>query len=749
MRIIRKRKWVAIIFFSLLLFAGTIKSYMMEPIYKVTAKILIEREAPKITDIEEVLMIDMKWVDYHKTQYEILHSRSLAREVIKKLRLWESPEFTREVTPNVIERIRGEIDDIKSRYVSQVKSVVKKTLGREEKIQEGEPIKGDEELSKENDFINSSSMSQLIDAYLGRLTVSPLEDTRLVDINFEGRYPKLITQIINTHARVYIEQNLQRKYEASQIAIDWLSKGLEELKEKSEQAESALQKFKEKEDIVALDSIMFSKEAEANDIVLQKINQLNSSLTTAKMERIQVGVVYEQLKRIMDNPEAIETFPDIIKDPLIQSYKREYADLVRQYLEFSEKYGEKHPKMVSLKSEMEEKKERIKMEAGRLAKSIETQYVTAKNKEEGLERALNEYNQEAMRLNRKAIEYGILKREVDTNRELYDLMQKRLKETSITSGISASNITIVDYGEVPLTPVRPNRRMYILLSAIVGLTIGIGLAFLFEYLDNTIKSPYDIDMYLRRQPFLGPIGSFSTLESELVTFLKPESNFSESFRNIRTNLLLNYTETLPKSFLITSPDRGEGKTLVSANLAVALTQNNKNVLLIDANMRMPRLYSVFGVGNSPGLSDLLKGEVILETIIHPTEVDGVSIIPAGKIPLDPLELLGSDRMFMLIEKLKEKFDFIIIDAPGISVGPDAAVISRLADGVLMLTQFAKTSRTLAQQAIDQLSNIQAKLSGIVINNIDYKRGRYHFPYYSWLLKDDARIDMYMVERITS
>jgi capsular exopolysaccharide synthesis family protein len=747
LRIIQKRKWLAITFFVLLVMAGTIKSYMMEPVYQVTAKILIEREVPKITNIEEVLMIDMKWVDYHKTQYEILKSRTLAREVIKRLKLWESPEF--EVTPSAIERIRGEIDDIKSRFMSQIKSFVKKVLGRKEKVQEGEPRKGNEEVPIGNDFITAAGMSQLIDAYLSRFSVSPLEDTRLVDISFEGHYPKLINQIINTHAKAYIEQNLQRKYEASQIAINWLGKGLKELREKGEQTENALQKFKEKEDIVALDNIMFSKNAEQDNIIIQKISQLNNNLTEAKMKRIELGAVYEQLKKVMNNPEEIESFPEIIQDPLIQSYKKEYSTLVANYLELSEKYGEKHPKMVSLKSEMEEKKARIKTEAGKLVKSMETQYLTAKDKEQRLEMALNEYKQEAMHLNRKSIEYGILKRDVDTNRELYDLIQKRLKETNITSGIAASNITVVDFGEVPLVPVRPNRQIYILLSAIVGLTIGIGLTFLFEYLDNTIKSPYDVDKYLRHMPFLGPIGSFSTLESELITVLNPESNFSESFRNIRTNLLLNCPDNPPRTFLITSPDRGEGKTLVSANLAVTMTQSGKHVLLIDANMRMPRLHSVFGVGNSPGLTDLIKGETLIETTIQPTEVEGLSIITAGKIPLDPLELLSSERTVTIVEKMKERFDFIIIDAPGVSVGPDSSVISRVADGVIILAQFGKTPRTLAQQTIDQLSNVQAKILGVVINNIDYKRGQYHFPYYKWLLKDDSRIDTYMVERITS
>ena len=749
LRVIQKRKWLAITFFSLLLIAGSIKSYTRVPVYRATTKILMERENPKITDIQDVLLSGTQYLDYYKTQYEILQSRSLALEVITKLKLWESPEFTPEATPTVVERIRGEINDSKNRLVSSVKGLVKKAIGVKEKVQEEKLPKGmNTEPNKDNVLKTQPIPSYLINAYLGKLVVTPVEETRLVDIGFEGRYPKLITQIINTHAKTYIEQNLKRKFDANQLAVNWLGRGLEELKEKEVKAEKALQQFKEKEDIISLDSIMFSEKSQGDNIIVQKISQLNNNLTTAKLKRIELGAVYEQLKQIMSNPEEVEAFPDIMQDPLIRSYKQEYANLTRQYLELSERYGEKHPKIISLKLEMEEKKSNITAEAEKLAKSMETQYRTAKDNEEKVERTLNEYRQEALFLNRKALEYDILKREVDTNRDLYEYFLKRLKETNITSGNTASNISIVDPAEVPSFPLRTNRQKFILLSVIVGLTVGIGLTFLFEYLDNTVKSPYDVEMYLRRLPFLGPIGSFSTLESELITFIKPESNFSESFRNLRTNLLLNASNNGYKTFLITSPDRGEGKTLVSANLAITMTQNRKKVLLIDANMRMPRLYSLFGVENSLGLSDFLNGEATLETITKPTDVDGVFIITAGKIPLDPLELLSSESMASLVEKMRERFDSIVIDAPGISVGPDATVISRLVDGVIMVTQFAKTPRTLAQQAIDQFTNIQAKLLGVVINNIDYKRGRYHFPYYGLLLKDDSRIDMYMVERVT-
>ena len=751
LRIIQKRKWLVIIFFSLLVVTGIVRAARMEPVYRVTAKLLIEREVPKVVEIQAVIAMEALWEDYYRTQYEVIKSRSLIREVIIEKKLWENPEFkgggrTPSVIESVIGKIRHEITEVIQYLKTFFISLLKKIIIQSEttvKPKDNEPPR------KENTTgggIDPVRMSQLINSYTARLSVNPVPDTRLVNISFEGSYPELITDIINTHAKAYINQALKIKYEANKVAGEWLYKALEELKEKGKESDIALQKFKEKEDIVTLDSMMFSKSADQDSIIVQKISQLNTNLTTAKMGRLEAGAVYEQLKKVLNSPEQIETMPEIIQDTTIRTLKNDYISLIRQYSELSEKYGEKHPKIVSLKAEIDEQKNRIKIEIANLAKSIENQYIAAKEKEENLENALNEYKQEAQQLNRKAVEYGILNSAVEGNRALYEMIQKRLGQTTLTRGLDTSNISILDPAEVPLNPVRPNKKMYISLSAILGLMVGIGLALLFEYLDNTIKSPYDVDMYLRRLPLLGPIGSFSTLESELITVVNPESNFSEAFRNIRTNLLLKRSDNLHKTFLITSPERGEGKTLVSANLSIAMTQKNQKVLLIDANLRVPRLYSLFGVENFPGLSDLLKGEKTLDKVIKPTDIEGITLITAGKIPLDPSELLGSEAMMKLMEEVRNRFDFVVIDAPGILVAPDSAVISRLVDGVIILTLFGKTPRTFAQQAIDQLLNIHAKLSGIVINNVDYKKGRYHFPYYGWLLKDDSRIDIYSVER---
>ncbi|MCX5885185.1 MAG: polysaccharide biosynthesis tyrosine autokinase [Proteobacteria bacterium] len=748
LRIIQKRKWLAIVFFSLLTIAGTVRTIMMEPVYRATIKILIERENPKVADIEEVYLSETRAYDYFATQYQIMQSRSVIREVINTLKLWDNPEFKGVLnTPNIIQRTRGKIYGFINNIKEVLKTVAKKVLGREEEVRF--PVQtGGKNDSEQGSGIDPFAMTGLIDAYWGKFFVEPIEETRLVNISFEGQNPMLITEIVNTHAKVYMEHNLKMRYEANKIAGEWLKKGLDELRIQGEKAQLVLQKFKEKEDIVMLDSAL-SKYWEGENIIFQKLAQLNNELTQAKMKRIQLETVYDQLKKIIDKPEEINAFPEIIQDSTIRSLKNDYTALMRDYSELSEKYGPKHPKIVSLKSEIEEQKKRLRMETEQLGKTIETQYVTAKANEEKLEKTLNGYKQEVMDVNKKAAVYGILKKDVEYNRDLYEMFQKRLGETSIVSDIEASNIFILDSAEVPSMPVRPNRTGQVLFSAFLGLLGGIGLTFIFEYFDNTIKGQYDIDMYLRRLPFLGPIGSFSTLEGELITLIKPESNFSESFRNVRTNLFLNAPDKGYKTYLITSPGRGEGKTLVSANLAIAMTQNSKKVLLIDTNMRMPRLYSLLGVENSPGLSDFLKGKVNLDTILKPTGVESVTIITAGTIPLDPLELLSSESMHRMMEEVKKRFDFIIIDSPGMLVGPDATVTSRLSDGVVFLTQFAKTPRTLAKQAIDQLSNLQAKLLGVVINNIDYKRGQYHFPYYKWLLKADSRIDMYMVERITS
>ena len=695
--VILKRKWTVITCFVILVTTVTIGTFKMEPVYKATCQVLIERENPNVVNIQEVMAIDASSTDYYQTQYEILKSKELAERVIEHLNLADNKEFRPEP---------------KTGFISIITKIKESTWN----IFFGEEKEGP--LDEKN---------KLIKAYLTRLKIEPIRNSRLVNINFEAHDPELAAKIANTHAKLYIKQNLERKFSMSQEAIGWLSNRIKEVKSKLEESEKALHDYREKNDLVSIDF------QESHNIIVQKLNELNAALMQAKTLRIEKENLYYELKRLSKNPEMIESMPAVVKNPLIQQLKADYIKAKAEYSELSEKYGPEHPKMISLKSQIKEIKSKIAKEVKNIARSIETEYRVARRQEESLMRALEKQKKEALALNKKEIQYNVLKRDVESNRALYESLLKRLKEATVTENLNVSNITIVDPARIPDSPCKPKKKLNILLAIICGLTIGIGLAFFFEYLDNTVKGPEEVERYLKT-PFLGFIGRLAVDKgnpdsTELVTLKEPKSEISEMFRNIRTNILFSVLDRPRKVILITSAIRQEGKTFLIANLGISLAQMGKKVVLIDSDLRRPRLHRIFSLKKFPGLTDIVIEKIRPESATQDIELENLKVITCGTMPPNPAELLSSENMKKLINDLREEFDFILLDSPPVMSVTDAVVLAALVDGVVMVIRGAETPIPPIQRAIQQLSDVNVRILGTALNGIDFKKGGYYYQYY--------------------
>ena len=467
-RIVWKRKGIVVLTFFLLVILVAFRSYHMTPVYRATAQLLIEPENPKVVNIEEVVELNARDTDYYYTQYQLLESRSLARRVIEELRLEKNGEFKR----SEVKRSSAQLT-LKLPWLGLSRS-------NGQKIQKSD----------------ADPLSYFIDLYLSRIEIEPVRATRMVEVSFSGYSPKEVTRIANTHARLYIEMSLERKFAASQDALNWLNKRLSGLKTRVEESEETLHQYKKENDIVSLE--------EKQNIVVQKLAELNTALTKAKTEGIRIETLYQQMKNLSARPANLASLPPAIQNGLIQSLKGELIKLEGEHSELAQKYGPEHPHIIRLKSRMEEIEVKITQELKNIAHSIETEYSMAKAEEETLSQALEEQKQEALELNQKAIRYGVLQREAETNQNMYELFLKRAKETDLTSGLEASNIRLVDPAEVPRYPIKPSKVTDILLSMVIGLVMGIGLAFFFEYMDNTIRTPEDVERHLGL-PLLGTI----------------------------------------------------------------------------------------------------------------------------------------------------------------------------------------------------------------------------------------------------
>lgn len=372
---------------------------------------------------------------------------------------------------------------------------------------------------------------------------------------------------------------------------------------------------------------------------------------------------------------------------------------------------------------------------------IKNDYESSLRKESLLRQTFEQQKVKAQEMKEKTIQYNILKREADTNKELYKGLLQRMKEAGVSAGIMASNIQVVDQAELPTKPYKPNKQLNLLLAAVVGIFLGIGLAFFFEYLDNTVKTPEDVEQLIRL-PSFGMVPEISyerrrRLESgtsypvELITFGHPKSMLSEAYRNIRTSILLSFSEKPPKKIAISSPNPMEGKTTTVINTAIALSQTGARVLIIDTDLRKPRIHKIFDEENGVGLSNFLSGHEGLESIIKKTDIPNLYYIPSGPIPPNPSELIGSDLFKSMMESLGERFDHLVLDSPPVLGFADSIILSTAVDGVILVVLGGKTPRETLLRAKEILYQVNAKILGVVINRVDIQRSDYGYYYYRY------------------
>jgi len=701
-KVIRKRRWTILAFFLIVVIIVAVGTFTMRPIYRGTTAIQINKENPQIVDFKEIFAVNTMDMDYYQTQYKILESRSLARRVIQSLKLSDHPEF--------LPKPETPFQKWKSNLLSSISSlfVSKKS-------------------SSERDSSESKKETTLINQFLKRLKIEPIRNSRLVKIHFDSNYPELSTQVSNILATGYIQQNLETRFIATQQAKEWLTGQLEDLKAKVERADESLQAFGSKHDIISLE--------EKENVTMQRLTDLNEALTKAESERMAKEALHKQTW-----DRNSDFLPSILENKLIMDLKQVYIQLEAQYMKLSETFKPEYPEMVRLKNQMQTIQKRIDSEITKIIKAIKNDYESSLRKEALLRRAFEQQKARALAMKVKAIQYNILKREADTNKELYKGLLQRMKEAGVSAGIMASNIQVVDQAELPTNPFKPNKQLNLLLAAVVGLFLGVGLAFFFEYLDNTVKTPEDVEQLIRL-PSFGMIPEMfyerrkrmegSSSPVELITFSHPKSMLSEAYRNIRTSILLSFSERAPKKIVITSPNPVEGKTTTVINTAIALSQTGAQVLIIDTDMRKPRIHKIFDEANGVGLSNFLSGHAELESVIKKTEIPNLSYIPSGPIPPNPSELIGSNLFKSMIQSLEERFDHIILDSPPVLGFADSVILSTSVDGVILVVLGGKTPRETLQRAKEVLHQVNAKILGVIINRIDIRRSDYGYYYYRY------------------
>jgi capsular exopolysaccharide synthesis family protein len=696
LRVLYKRRWPALTVF-LIVFLGTcIFTFTATPIYNARVQLLIEKENTNVVTFKEAVEQNQLTDDYYQTQYRILQSRALARRTLDSLNLWHFPQFESPETGKA----------------RSLRATIAGWFSRDSSTREVEPP-GPEE---------TKAQSRTIDVFLRDLTVTPVRNSRLVDVTYDSPVPELAARVANGLARAYIEQNMEFKYLSSKEASDWLSARLGEQRKQVESSEQALQKYREgSKDALSLE--------DRQNIVVQRLADLNQAVTRAKLDRIEKESTYNQIREVQNNTAALDSFPPILANGFIQQQKSELAELQRQQAQLGEKLGPNHPDMVKVNTAIRTAEAKIQAEVAKVVQAMENDYQRSLLNERSLTQALEQQKRDALDLNRKGSEYGALSRDANSNRQIFDSLMQRTKETAISGELRTSNIRIVDAAETPRRPSSPNTRNNLLLGLVTGMILSVGLAFFFEYLDNRIKNPEELKRHLGL-PFLGMIPALFDLEasSPLINSAVPP-NFSECFRTLRTNVLFSTADEGLRSLVVTSTGPGEGKTLVSTNLAVGLAQAGMRVLLIDADMRKPRVHMVFDKPRQPGLSNVLVASAKFSETVHATPIPGLWMVPAGAYPPNPSELLSSKRFSDLVASLGAHFDWVIIDTPPIMAVADSSIVAHLTTGVVFVVGAEMTSRYAAARAVEQLTRSRAKFLGAVLNRVDLQHNAYYYAEY--------------------
>jgi len=690
--ILRKHQWLILSFMLAVASITAIGTFRMQPVYVAITRIEIDRENSNILPFQNTddYMLDLE--NYIETQSKILTSETLALQTIRSGVLSGQPDFSSDLSSDAL--ATGSLANLKP-----------------------PPELG---------------------AFLGSLSVKRVPNSRLMDVSFESTSPLLAAQVVNAHIKNFIDQNFQSHYEATTRASTWLTDQLSELRIRVEKAEDARITYERQNQIWALDG-------DKQNVTTQRLGDLNKELTDAQSERMRKQSLFEYAKA-----GDVDSVPQIRDNAAVQDLSHRRAEIYTSYTDALNQYGPNFPRVLRLQAQLKELDAAAAKEKKAVIARLESEYREARQREELLTQALNQQKAEVNQMSERMVQYSILKREAEANKALYDGLLTKLKEAGISAGLRSSNIRVVDPAMVPTSPARPAKTRNIVLSFVIGLVGGIGLALLREYMDNTIKSPDDIET-LARLPSLAVVPAFvesngnrsrvSLLKGhssnghekriELVAQHLPKSQMSEAFRALRTALLLSQADHPPQVILVTSALPREGKTTAAANLAVTLAQLGDRTLLIDADLRKPgvgRLLNL-GSGKYAGLSSYLAGVSSLDlvTIQHPA-IPNLSAIPTGPLPPNPADLLSSHKLNEAIAELRTKFKFIVIDSPPIMAATDAVILSVKADGVLLVVRSGETPKEAFTRTRDLLLSVKCHLLGVVLNAVDSSAPDYYYSY---------------------
>jgi len=687
--ILLRRRWTILSVVAILTTLGAIASFKMKPIYRSTASVEVDSETPQIQTLNDSYQQMPMDQDFLRTQIQVLKTDNLAWRTIEQLRLGENPSFA---PPEKT----GQND---SNYTERRKM-------------------------------------RLIRTFRTNLAVELVPGSRVVQVSFESQDPALAARVSNTLVDNYLDYNFREKYDATRQASGRMEEQLDELKAKVEKSQQELVDYQRKHAIVDVN--------DKQSVVEQRLGELSTQLTTAQSDRIQKEALFTQ---VQSNPDKVAS---LAQNELLQKLEEQQAGLKKEYVEALAQYGPAFPKVVRLQKQVDEYQSLIDKERNQVVDRLRRDYASSVTRESLLTQAVSRQKTELGEFNKLLVEQNILRGDFETNQKLYERLLEHLKDATVSAGLKSTNIHLVDSALVPSDPVRPKKLLNIALALLTGLILGVSLAFVQESFDHSIKGPEEVEALLS-VPALAVIPAKRTLGRQQAQQLGngknnslPKTNgnlvlevlnhttsaLTESFRALRTATLLSVPIRPPQTILVTSSNAGEGKTTTAVNLALALAQQQGEVLLIDCDLRKPGIARALSLGNERGLSNVLAGRDSLEASLQTFGgLPNLSALTSGPLPPNPAELLSSARMGEILGELQRRFRHIVIDSPPLLMVTDGTILSTLADGVILVVESGLTPRKAVLRSCRVLQGAGARILGVALNKVDLRYDGYYGSYY--------------------
>lgn len=662
-QVILERRWLVVIGFFLCLLAASLYLLKAPKIYRANAMIQIDRESEGLYSSKEVVLTSGKEQDYLQTQYRNLQSPTLLRKVISELQLEKLPYYQAQL--DIVEAVRKQID------------------------------------------------------------IVPIRLTRLVEIRVENTEPRLATNIANTLARAFVDDNMDLRRSRAIEAVKWMDMELVEKEKQVRAAELELQLYKEENDMASLDA--------SQNIVLQAVVQAQSDYNRSQSEATMMRQIASEVTRIVEEGNPLDVIPEVSQNAAVRELKVRLAERMALLESLLTRYKEKWPDVIQARRDIESIRDSLDEECHKIYQSILGRAEIATATEQQMLAVLEAKQKALLDHNRLRIEYESLQRRADGAKLILNNLLSRTEELQVSAKNSVNNMRIVDEAPLPLMPVKPKIPVVLVLGILGGLGIGLGLAFFVNYLDDSIKSQDDIETYLNL-PFLGYVPNIKAgnlHERDLHAHMHPRSSAAESFRTVRAAISLAARADKMRVFGVTSSIPSEGKSLCASNFAIVTAQSGFKTILVDADLRRPSVHKAFQIHAPVGLSTYLEGTTEkLEDIVHKCDVPNLEVIACGPIPSNPSELLESPRMDKFLAELRERYDRIVIDCPPISAVSDPLVMGAKTDGIIYVMKFKKIRREHARRSVQRIQDAGIQVVGVLLNDIDFEgRDSYYYSYY--------------------